>query len=129
MQPKHVAVRARRDDPETSQQAAFAFEANQTNAQRSVQVVVAILKAAAHPLTDFEIAERWRDAWGSDKFSESLPRKARHWARQQGLVCHSGFAQHGKRRVRTWSVGADVIFHSRAPVRCTHCGELLDSEK
>lgn len=92
-------VRARRRDPETSHAAAKAFKSD--TASRSVQVVCQLLKNAKRPVTDFEIAANWIFAWGGP-FSESLPRKARHWAREAGLVEHAGFAIHNGRRVRTW---------------------------
>ena len=95
-------VRARKRDPETSHEAAAAFAAKEGKVQRSVQAAVAILRAHG-PLTDFQISAHWAEVW-PEPFSESLPRKARHWARQAGLVEHEGYGMHQKRRVRTWTI-------------------------
>jgi len=108
MSEAHIYVRARRSDPETSQQAAFEFEANQTKAHRSVKTVVRILESYGE-LTDFQI----RDFWGEfyeGLWSFTLPCKARHWARQAGLVRHIGFGKHQGRRVRKWALGRDAEF-------------------
>jgi len=93
-------VCARRTDPETSQEAAAAFDAS-GNAQPSVAAVRELLRQAGAPLHDFQIAERWAAHWGKP-FSESLPRKARHWAKQAGYVAHEGHGEHQGRRVRLW---------------------------
>lgn len=93
-------VRARRTDPETSRDAAAAFDAS-GKVQPSVAAVVALLKSSGLPLHDFEIAARWPSFWGR-AHSESLPRKARHWAKEAGLVQHEGFGEHQGRRVRLW---------------------------
>ena len=105
---QHVYVRARRTDPETSQQAALDFEANQSKAQRSVSTVVAILKVYGE-LTDFQLRDFWHKYW-EGKWSFTLPCKARHWARQAGLVKHVGFGKHQGRRVRKWGLGRDDKF-------------------
>ena len=118
-----VIVRARRDDPETSHQAALDFEADQTKAQRSVAVVVEILKRHGS-LTDFEIRDWWPEFWGSEKWSYTLPCKARHWARQAGLVSHDAFGIHRGRKVRTWKLGRDDTFLT-AQERCPTCGHRL----
>jgi hypothetical protein len=95
-------VRARHADPETSKEAAAAFDAS-GKVQPSVAAVVALLKSAGIPLHDFEIAARWSSFWGRE-FSESLPRKARHWAKEAGFVIHVGHAEHQGRRVRLWAL-------------------------
>jgi len=99
-----IAVIARTTDPETSHEAAAEFE--QSKAQRSIETVVCILEQHG-PLTDFEIRDKWTAYWGSDKWSYTLPCKARHWARQAGLIKHDGFGIHQKRKVRRWNVGKD----------------------
>jgi hypothetical protein len=103
-----MTVRARSTDPETSHQAAFAFESDQLKCAASVTCAVRIL-AQHGPLTDFQLAELWPQYW-LGKFSPSLPNKARHWARQQGLVKHDGYGQHQGRDVRRYSVGRDHEF-------------------
>ena len=95
-------VIARRNDPDTSQEAAVALAAQQAKLQRSVQTVVAILKDHGE-LTDFRLSELWPGYW-PEPFSESLPRKARHWAREANLVEHAGYGLHQNRRVRTWKL-------------------------
>lgn len=94
-------VRARRRDPETSKEAAAAFAPK--SAQRSVETVVQLLREAGRPLSDFEIAARWASYWGA-AYSESLPRKARHWAREANRVKHDGYGEHQGRKVRLWSI-------------------------
>jgi hypothetical protein len=106
---EHIDVRARSTDPETSKQAAFEFELNQSKAQRSVATVVDILTAHG-PLTDFDIRSKWETYWGGAHWSYTLPSKARHWARQKGLVKHEGFGTHNGRRVRVWALGRDDDF-------------------
>jgi hypothetical protein len=101
-------VVARRSDPETSHAAAAEVTAKDT-AQRSVKAVVTLLRAAGEPLNDFQIHSLWPEVWDGP-FSESLPRKARHWAREAGEVMHAGFGQHQGRRVRVWTVGRDGEF-------------------
>lgn len=97
-------ARARTRDPETSHEAAAAFTAA-GKIQPSVEAVVALLRDAPTPLHDFEIASRWSKYWDKP-FSESLPRKARHWAKEAGLVIHIGHAEHQGRRVRLWGLTA-----------------------
>ena len=118
-----IHVRARNTDPETSHQAALAFEEDQPRAQRSVACVVLILKARG-PLSDFGIRDVWSEFWGAKAWSFTLPSKARHWARQQGLVKHSGFGKHQGRQVRLWSLGRDDMFLTPAK-RCECCGQPI----
>jgi len=120
---KPVAVIARRDDPATSKLAAATF--SQKRAQRSVQTVVAILTDAG-ALSDFEIAQHWPRHWPGP-FSHSLPAKARHWARQAGLVKLAGEGKHRRRTVRTWELGRDVLHLAEhaAPKACPHCGNPI----
>lgn len=120
--PPRIDVRARKKDPETSHLAAAELDADQPKLQRSVSTVVAILRANEPlRLSDFQIRERWGKWWG-DKFSDSLPCKARHWARQAGLVRHDGHGKHQGRRVRLWALGRDVEFLAGERQRCPHCG-------
>lgn len=98
----HVTVRARKRDPETSREAAGALDQQQPKLQRSVAVAVQILKDHG-PQDDFGLAEKWADYW-PEPFSESLPRKARHWAKEAGKVKHDGYTEHHGRRVRRWRV-------------------------
>ncbi len=119
-----VRVIARSTDPETSHEAAAALEHCQTRLQRSVQTVVAILKSRGEPMSDFEIGDCWPLWWGGDLFSESLPRKARHWARQAGLVRRAGYGEHQKRKVLLWDVGRDEDFLAERTV-CECCGRPM----
>lgn len=121
--PRRVTVRARTTDPETSHQAALNFEQNQTKAQRSVATVVKILQDHG-ALTDFQIRDLWGSYWPGT-WSYTLPCKARHWAREAGLVRFTGqFGQHQGRKVRLWSSGRDVLYLEPKPV-CPHCGQTL----
>ena len=115
-----ISVRARKSDPETSHEAADDFDSKQTKAQRSVATVVLILQQHG-PLTDFQIRELWFRYW-EGPFSYTLPCKARHWARQAGLVKHEGYGKHQKRNVRKWTLGADLAyFDEQAKVKkCPH---------
>lgn len=113
-------VRARTTDPETSQQAAFDFEQDQQKVARSVSTVVRILSDRPDS-TDFEIREAWSRYW-EGSWSFTLPSKARHWAREQGLVRHSGFGSHNGRRVRTWALGYELVSE---PERCECCGQVI----
>lgn len=122
---RHVTVRARNTDPETSHQAALDFENNQSQASRSIACVVLILKELG-PMTDFDIRSKWESYWGTGKWSFTLPSKARHWAREQGLVKHAGFGTHQNRRVRLWAIGRDDKFLEPAP-RCECCGQRIKS--
>jgi hypothetical protein len=103
-----VRVVARRTDPETSHQAALQFGADQPRITASIATVVRLLEQHG-PLTDFDIRARWSTIW-EGPFSFTLPCKARHWARQAGLVKHAGYGTHEGRRVRTWEVGRDAEF-------------------
>ena len=120
---KHINVRARSTDPDTSQQAAFDFEANQTKAAKSVLTVVEVLTDHGE-LTDFEIGEKWPEYWAGP-FSHSLPAKARHWAREQGLVKRVGYGKHNNRQVIKWGLGQDEII---APVCCPTCERKTRSQ-
>lgn len=122
-----VVVRARKNDPETSHEAASNFEADQTKAQRSIRTVVEILKSHGE-LTDFEIRDAWSSFWGSEKWSFTLPCKARHWARQAGLVKHVGFGTHQGRRVRKWGLGNDLNEPSLIK-KCPTCGHVMRIKK
>ena len=122
-----IAVRARTTDPETSHQAALDFDGNQNKASLSVACVVMILKAYG-PLSDFAIRDAWTEFWGSRAWSFTLPSKARHWAREQGLVKHAGFSTHQGRKVRTWELGRDEAFLEPAP-RCGCCGQTIKRNK
>ena len=119
----HITVRARNTDPETSHQAALDFEGNQSKASLSVACVVLILQDRG-PLTDFGLRDAWTEFWGSREWSFTLPSKARHWAREQGLVKHAGFGEHQGRRVRLWALGRDDQFLAPAP-RCECCGQPI----
>lgn len=116
-----VVVRARSSDPETSHAAAAEFEGNQTKAQKCVKIAAQILQEKGH-LTDFEIRDVWADYWGNDAWSFTLPCKARHWARQAGLVKHVGFGIHHGRKVRKWGIGCDTEFLD-AQHKCPTCGK------
>lgn len=119
-----VVVRARRTDPETSHEAAADFEQKQTKAQRSVTCVVRILQDHRRPMSDFEIRTVWPRFWGADKWSYTLPCKARHWAREAGLVKHDGFGLHQGRRVRRWAIGKDEDFLA-SQQKCPCCGRVM----
>lgn len=123
----HITVRARNTDPETSHQAALDFEGNQSKASLSVACVVLILQARG-PMTDFGLRDAWTQFWGSRAWSFTLPSKARHWAREQGLVKHAGFGTHQGRRVRLWALGRDDKFLEPAP-RCECCGQTIKGRK
>lgn len=118
-----ISVRARTFDPETSHQAALDFENNQTKAQRSVACVVLILKDHGL-LSDFQIRELWSTYWGPGVWSYTLPSKARHWAREKGLVKHGGFGTHQGRKVRLWELGRDELFLEPAE-KCECCGQII----
>lgn len=120
---RHIDVRARNTDPETSHQAALAFEDDQPKAQRSVACVVLILKCHG-ALSDFEIRELWSEYWGPKPWSFTLPSKARHWAREAGLVKHSGLGTHQGRRVRLWDLGRDETLLVPA-AKCECCGQTI----
>lgn len=121
-----VRVRARKTDPETSHQAALEFEQDQTKAQRSVATVAEMILKHG-PMTDFQIREYWPRFWiGS--WSYTLPSKARHWARQAGIIKHVGFGQHQGRRVRLWGMGRDNEFLA-PPELCPHCGHPMKPTK
>jgi hypothetical protein len=122
-----IVVIARTTDPETSKMAARAFEENQTKAQRSVATVVLVLKKYGR-MTDFQIRDRWEEFWGPDKWSYTLPCKARHWARQAGKVKHAGFGEHQGRIVRTWEIGRDEKFLLEPEV-CECCGQKIKVKK
>jgi hypothetical protein len=117
-----VAVRARLSDPETSQSAAEDFDQNQTKAQKCVRIAVRILQDKG-PLTDFQLRELWSEYYRNDAWSFTLPCKARHWARQAGLVKHVGFGIHQGRQVRKWGIGCDVEFLA-AQKKCPTCGKI-----
>lgn len=116
-----ISVRARNTDPETSHQAALAFEDDQPKAQRSILCVVEILRSYG-PLSDFEIRDVWSKYWGDRKWSFTLPSKARHWAREAGLVKHNGYGKHQGRRVRLWALGRDEV---PLKMRCECCGQKI----
>jgi len=97
-----VTVRARASDPETSHMAAAELNGKEAKVARSIAVAVTLLKAAPHPLNDFELAARWGAAWGGP-FSNSLPSKARLWACERKLVRHAGYNLHNRRTVMTWT--------------------------
>lgn len=121
-----IVVTARTSDPETSHEAAGATGRDQSKAQRSVQTVVSILKLYGS-LTDFEIRDAWTVVWGRDPWSFTLPSKARHWARQAGLVKHVGYSMHEGRRVRTWGLGKEWAVDwskVKTETRCPHCGSI-----
>ena len=117
-----ISVRARKSDPETSRDAADDFDSKQEKAQRSVQAVVLVLRRYG-PLTDFQIQDLWSRYW-EGPFSNSLPRKARHWARQAALVKHEGYGKHQGRTVRKWALGADLAYFDEQvkAKKCPHCG-------
>jgi hypothetical protein len=123
---ERVIVIARRNDPETSHEAAAALEANQEQAQRSVRTVLRILQEHG-TMTDFQLADLWPQYWDGP-YSPHLPRNARHWARRAGFVKHAGFGRHLNRRARTWTLGYDREFMADASPkteRCPHCGEAI----
>lgn len=122
-----IVVVARRTDPETSHEAAAAFEANQTKAQRSVAVLLEIVRNHG-PLSDFQIRDLWAQYWGDAAWSYTLPCKARHWARQAGHVKHQGFGTHQGRKVRTWAAGRDDAFLEE-PEICQCCGQKIKPRK
>jgi hypothetical protein len=111
---KKIDVVARTTDPDTSHEAAAQLELDQTRLARSVQTVVDILAGA--PLHDFDIRALWPRYW-SGPFSDSLPCKARHWAREQGLVRFAGYGAHHGRKVRLWARGRDHQFLSGRTAR------------
>lgn len=96
-------IQARTTDPETSHEAAALV--GQSQAQRSVRAVVKILTGSG-PLSDFQIRALWPSYWDG-RWSFTLPSKARHWARQRGLVKHAGYGIHEGRRVRLWAIGKE----------------------
>jgi hypothetical protein len=107
-QRKPIKVIARTEDPDTSHEAANDLEKDQPKLQRSVTAIARLL-ASYGPMTDFAIASHWAEVW-PEKYSESLPRKARHWAREAGLVCRDGYGSHNGRRVIMWGLGKDESF-------------------
>lgn len=119
---RRLIARARSSDPETSHQAAFQFTQEQTTAQRSVLTVVEILLKCG-PKSDFELRELWPRYWGEDKWSFTLPSKARHWAREAGLVKHDGYTEHEGRKVRRWAIGRDPWVDQREC--CPTCGRPM----
>jgi hypothetical protein len=98
-------VIARATDPDTSHAAAKEFNADKAKKSNSVKTVIAIL-AEHGTLTDFQIRALWPTYWGPH-FSDSLPCKARHWARLAGEVRHVGYSTHQGRKVRTWEIGKE----------------------
>lgn len=98
-------VIARHTDPDTSHEAADRFDKDR--AARSVRTVIAILSASPTPMSDFDIRDVWATHW-KGHWSFTLPGKARHWARQAGLVRHAGHNQHEGRRVKTWELGQET---------------------
>ena len=117
-----VTVRARATDPDTSREAAAAFEADEAKGARSVRTVVEILRRTG-PLSDFQIRAKWAAAWAGP-FSDSLPCKARHWARQQGLVQLVGHGKHGRRKVQMWHLGADAKYLASQQRKAGHVATL-----
>jgi hypothetical protein len=119
-----IQISARSTDPDTSHEAAKEFESNQDKAQRSVATVVLIMKENGS-LTDFELLKFWPNYWGN-LFSESLPRKARGWARAAGLVMLDGEGLNNGRRVKKWGLGVDAKFiESQQKVKCPCCQTLV----
>lgn len=98
-------VVARTTDPETSHEAARAFDNELGKVSRSIRAAVQILTEHGE-LSDFDIRGLWPAYWDGP-WSDSLPCKARHWARQAGLVRHVGFKKHNGRNVRTWALGSE----------------------
>ena len=116
----NISVKARKFDPVTSKQAALDF--TQTKAQKSVATVVAILSEFG-PLTDFEIRDRWANHW-EGPWSYTLPSKARHWAREAGLVKQSGYGEHQTRQVIRWTTGTDSEYLASVST-CPCCGQKV----
>lgn len=105
----YIHVRARSTDPDTSHEAAAQLNKEPSRLNKSVKTVVAILSESPFPLSDFQIRDSWDKHWiGSWSFT--LPSKARHWAREEGLVKHDGYGRHNGRRVRLWAIGRDDAF-------------------
>lgn len=119
-----VTVIARSTDPETSLDAAADLRQKQDKLRRCLRTVVEIIYSCGE-LSDFEIRDRWGVFWGNDKWSTSLPRKARHWAREAGLVRHAGFTTHQGRRVRKWGLGDDRAVVSAEYELCPTCGHKV----
>lgn len=114
----YIHVRARSTDPDTSHEAAAQLNKEPSRLNKSVKTVVAILSESPFPLSDFQIRDRWDKHWiGSWSFT--LPSKARHWAREEGLVKHDGYGRHNGRRVRLWAFGRDDAFLA-APDAAAH---------
>lgn len=96
-----VRAIARTSDPETSHDAADSLASEKIS--RCIRTAIEIFTKYDR-LTDFELATVWPQFW-NEPFSESLPRKARHWARQQGRIEHKGYkVRKNGRRVRAWGL-------------------------
>jgi hypothetical protein len=73
----------------------------------------------------FKLLKFWPNYWGN-LFSESLPRKARGWARAAGLVMLDGEGLNNGRRVKKWGLGVDAKFiESQQKVKCPCCQTLV----
>ncbi len=115
-------VIARTGDPETSQDAAEELNRDPDRLTRSIQTVVTLLGQYG-PMTDFDIRAHWSEAWDGG-FSFTLPCKARHWAREAGLVKWAGRNEPNPTSgyaVRVWELGRDESFLQR--VACPVCGK------
>lgn len=115
-----ILISARTTDPETSHDAHEAF--GQQRAEKAMTRVVSLLREYG-PMMDCEIEERFFQRWEG---SRTLPGKARHWARQAGLVKDSGrTAVNPKTNHRqiVWELGEDTEFlYLLHAAKCPLCG-------
>lgn len=118
-----IVVRARREDPDVSHEAAELLEAQQEKLKHSIATVLNIL-GKHEPCSDFQIREHWSEFWGSIKpWSEHLPRMARLWAEREGKIVQAGETIHKGRRCRTWKLGSPETI--KALDCCPTCGRII----
>lgn len=117
----HIQVRARNTDPITSRLAANELEKQQTHLQQSVERVLELLLELG-PVADFELRKVFLRLFGG---SDSLPTKARQWAREKGLVRNSGRMSTNPKSGRkcvVWELGRDECYLEYTFVTCPTCG-------
>lgn len=93
-------ARKRYNDPQTS-----LFAADSVTNISSIQKRILHILEAGEPMTDEEIATRYRTLWGNDATDQSL-RSRRSELRDQGLVRFSGELGRTKfnRATRKWTI-------------------------
>lgn len=121
-----IEVSARRNDPDTSHAAAASMDTDRRRVTRSMNTVVRIMTDHGD-MTDFTLIEHWRHYW-NEGWSHSLPSKARHWARQAGLVKRVGYGKHQGRKVILWGLGKDEEYLQHLEF-CPMCHRLWNRAK